>query len=198
MIANSSTTGVDAAFRFTAAVAVLLCVAGCDRSDDEVTHHVTAAADTAPSEQPLDVVPSEPEPENILTLSAGFMPDPYVYEGTTTGVRDASGLGRRCTGFIAEEPDFELVATRDFTELFLLAHSETDVGLVVETPKGEYLCNRDYRGWRSTDPRLDGYFHKGTYRIWLTVPERDQSASFLFGLSELATVQPKELPEFRR
>lgn len=117
---------------------------------------VYASAETAsfPSANPV-VQEDQPadgialaDPANDLTrvslsLSSGFLMDPYLLRVISGGSQEASSLDKSCQGFIKEQPDVVINWSGEADALHLFTYSDGDAMLVVETPDGEFLCNDD-------------------------------------------------------
>lgn len=178
-------TGVRGTRRVVLAAA--LFAGGCDGGDEPPpiepipVPKLASTADKAPVE--------EPEHETIR-LDNGFVPDPHVVEGAVVGSMDATTLADTCSGWIASEPDHLLETLGTFAELRVMAHSEDDATLIVETPDGTRWCADDDEG---TDPVIARAFSPGTYRIWVGAPEPEVEMAYVLGLSELADVSAASL-----
>lgn len=168
-------------------LAAALLAGGCDGDDG-----APASAPPPPPElaNVADQAPhAEPEDETIR-LDNGFVPDPRVAEGSVVGTVDAQTVAEDCSGWIATEPSEMFEALGTFAELHVLAHSDSDATLMVETPSGDHLCSDDDEG---TDPVVVAPFPRGTYRIWVGAPEPDVEMAYALGLSELSSVTAASL-----
>jgi len=125
-----------------------------------------------------------------VTLNPGFMPDPHREQGTSGGGVNASTLNPSCAGWVAQTPDHLFVASANFANLRVMAHSDADITLVVQKPDGTYLCNDDSEG---LNPLVSGPFPPGTYKIWVGSYEQGVNSRYTLGFSELATVNPSAL-----
>ena len=147
------------------------------------------AAEVAPPEE----APSPGESNfGTISIAPGFSLDPHVVSGTSGGSASAAELHADCAGQISATPDHLLVAGGVFTSLRIMAHSETDVTLVVERPDGTYLCNDDAEG---DDPIVEGMFPTGTYKIWVGSYNADTNGRYVLGISELSDPMPSTLSE---
>ena len=141
---------------------------------------------------------SEPPSDSrfgVLTLAPGFIPDPATMSGTVEvqDLVDASTLGSSCIGQISRNPDHLLIADGDFANLRVLAFSEVDITLVVQSPDDTYRCNDDAEG---LNPIVEGPFPQGVYRIWVGTYQREERrpSTYTIGFSELNSVTPRSLP----
>lgn len=101
-----------------------------------------------------------------VSLSSGFLPDPYVVDIIAGGTQDASQVGNYCRGYVASAPDFDLYYDAGSFDLSFIAVSETDTTLVVRDPNGVYHCDDDGFGYPNpqvtvTDPA------SGLYDVWV-------------------------------
>jgi len=96
---------------------------------------------------PVDGI-AQADPANDLTrvslsLSSGFIMDPYLLRVVSGGLQEASSLDEACQGFIKKQPDVVIDWSGEAAALHLFTYSNGDAMLVVETPDGEFLCNDD-------------------------------------------------------
>ncbi|MFT5356474.1 MAG: hypothetical protein ACI9KE_003699 [Polyangiales bacterium] len=148
----------------------------------------------APEEAPeVEEAPSPGESNfGTISIAPGFTPDPHVVSGTSGGSASAADLSADCAGQISATPDHLLVAGGVFTNLRVMAHSDTDVTLVVERPDGTYLCNDDAEG---DDPIVESTFAAGTYKIWVGSYNADTNGRYTLGISEMPEPMPSTLSE---
>ena len=101
-----------------------------------------------------------------VSLSAGFVPDPYVHRVTAGGTLDASRvIGGNCLGTIANAPDFRMYYSAGGYALTIHATSGADTTLVVNAPDGSWHCNDD---WDGLDPGMTFPAPmSGQYDVWL-------------------------------
>lgn len=88
------------------------------------------------------------------SLTAGFLPDPYVRNLTAGGRVDLSNCtDGQWTGFVVTRPDFRLfysgTSPTGLLTFALEARSDVDTVLVVNAPDGSWHYNDDYRGFNS-------------------------------------------------
>lgn len=126
-----------------------------------------------------------------ISLAAGFTPDPHVAQGVSGGQQEASSLGAGCQGYISGTPDHLLQLQTSFNMLRIMAASQRDTTLVVQTPQGSYLCNDDSDGHHPMVQAAN--LAQGTYRIWVGSYQAQDGAPYQLGLSELSAVTPSSL-----
>lgn len=136
-----------------------------------------------PRVEPPDPYLHTPSRFGAVHLHAGFNPDPRVVEGSAIGEVRASSLHRKCKGWVAERPDYLLTADTAFLELHVLGRSREDVSLVVRKPDGTVVCNDNRNGTR--DPMLRSEFPIGSSQVWVGVREKDATALYSLGFSEV-------------
>jgi hypothetical protein len=100
-----------------------------------------------------------------VSLSPGFMPDPYEIDVVAGGSIDAASIEGNCVGMIADAPDFRLQYTGGGSQLFVGVVSSTDTTLVVNGPDGTWYCDDDSNGF---NPVVGGDSpDAGQYDIWV-------------------------------
>ncbi len=102
-----------------------------------------------------------------ITLSAGFLPDPYVRNITAGGGYDLAA----CQGFggwngsVASAPDFDLYWNGASPALTITVTSGADTVLLVNAPDGQFYWDDDSYGH---DPSLTfANPQPGLYDIWI-------------------------------
>lgn len=125
----------------------------------------------AQDEQPLDV--TAPAEFGSVSISAGFMPDPYRV-ATIIGGGDVEAarrnLGPNCVGFIGIVPDIRvsLGTALPFMRIIYISDTiTTDTAMVVRDPSGNFRCNNNSFG--IFNPSLD--FENavpGDYTVWIS------------------------------
>lgn len=162
-------------------IAMLACVAtvGCTEKEPPPTESVPPAVE-ARTPDPYEHSSSR---FGDVHLHAGFNPDPRVVEGTAVGEVLASTIHRKCKGWIAEKPDYLLVADTAFLQLHVLGRSHEDVSLVVRKPDGMVVCNDNRPGTR--DPMVRSDFPIGSSQIWIGVKTEGAQALYHLGFSEV-------------
>ncbi len=117
-------------------------------------------------------------------LSAGFTPDPYTVQVTSSGSRDARDLGGDCRGSIANAPDFRLNYTAGVFDLTIGVVSDSDTTLVVNGPGGAWYCDDD--GGEGLNPLLEfSDPASGQYDIWVGSYSEGDYAGATLSISEL-------------
>lgn len=121
-----------------------------------------------------------------VELGAGFLPDPYVVRVAGGGSIDASELGGACVGFIAEAPDFQVVLSSESASFFLLALSEADTSLVVNSPTGDWICDDD--SGEGLNPLIEFSPNvSGVFDIWVGSIDEGANPITAILISELAS-----------
>lgn len=119
-----------------------------------------------------------------VSLSAGFLPDPYrirVRAGgdwyfTTTNTCQRGG-------WFANAPDFRLFYQAGGYSLFIFAEGPGDTMLLVNAPDGGWYCNDDYSGLH---PAI--IFNRpmsGRYEIWVGTYNRARVRNTILSISEI-------------
>jgi hypothetical protein len=116
-----------------------------------------------------DIIPGAQPTYGTVSLSAGFVPDPYEIGITSGGSVSARiALGSECAGYINDVPDFNIRWSGSTSDLFIgftSDYSSDDTTLVVRTPSGFYWCSDDAYG---LDPEVWlAYPAAGTYQVWV-------------------------------
>lgn len=148
---------------------ILLCVVAFSAT---LTVSVTAQDTLEPT--PTSTTPTNLDPAGVpnyggLTLTAGFLPDPWIVSASSGGEIDASqlSLGAGCTGFVSSAPDFTLAynGTPLSDNLRILYVGSGDTTLIVSDPNGNFACADNSE---TTDPILDFPAPaEGTYSLWV-------------------------------
>jgi len=102
-----------------------------------------------------------------VSLSAGFLPDPYTIGVRSGGGASASdwGVGSSCVGYVATTPDFQLYWSGSSSMLHIYVIGDGDTTLLVRNPNGYWYCNDDYY---QLDPSVFiEYPTQGRYDIWV-------------------------------
>ncbi|MEM6956750.1 MAG: hypothetical protein AAF645_13735, partial [Myxococcota bacterium] len=138
------------------------------------------------------VAPPMDAPDETITLSTGFSPDPQTMTGTAGGFRDVSEIGAPadCVGQVSVGPNAVLNLTADFPSLTIMANSADDTTLVVQQPDGSFLCNDDFEGY---NPAVQGAFSAGEYKVWVGTFSEDAHPRFTLGVTANAELQPSSL-----
>jgi serine protease Do len=109
-----------------------------------------------------------------INLAAGFPLDPFFVSVNGGGEVDASTLAADCVGYINTAPTVTVNWTGEADFLRAFFASVHDPVLVVETPRGDYLCNDDANALL-LDPvvRIDQPA-AGRYNVWVGSYAADQ------------------------
>jgi hypothetical protein len=103
--------------------------------------------------------------QEVINLSAGFLPDPIETSVVSGGPNDASDLGGSCVGMIAGSPDVVVNFDSNGGTLSFSHVSGGDTSLVINAPNGRYYCNDDSNG---LNPVVTfGSAASGQYDVWV-------------------------------
>lgn len=134
---------------------------------------------------PGPVTPGPVGPGGQVSLTSGFLPDPYTVNVNAGGPVDARGrAGGRCVGYMAEAPSLTLDYTAGSYQLFLSAASSADTTLVVLGPDGRYYCDDDGAGNFNPGVHMPNP-SSGRYQIWVGTYAAIGSASARLHVSEI-------------
>lgn len=140
--------------------------------------------------------PAAPPPaataQQIVTLARGFMPDPKIVMGNTTGTVDAAAMGPGCRGFVGLAPNHTLVLQSDSPRMRVMGRSEIDIMLAIRRPDGSVICNDDGVN-QGFNPLLAQPFTAGTYQIYVGTYQANTSATYRLGFSELTSVDTNDI-----
>jgi len=105
----------------------------------------------------------------LVTLSAGFAPDPLVLPVLAGGSVNAAMADEACKGYIARWPDFAIDYEAGGFALHVSAVSEADTVLVAADPSGRISCNDDAdRARTGVHPGITfDAPESGRYRVWV-------------------------------
>ena len=151
----------------------------------------TATASSAPPSTDATRLDYTLTPDHgVITLEAGFVPDPHSVEMVSGGPVAVSYLGDDCSGYASAQPDLELQYTKgSFDTLRFYFIGDGDTTLVINGPDGEYVCGDDANG--TLDPRID--FDdpaSGAYDIWIGSYSPDASISGTLHITENTSNRP--------
>ncbi|MCF8880384.1 hypothetical protein L5876_11210 [Hyphobacterium sp. SN044] len=123
-----------------------------------------------------------------VSLSGGFLPDPYTVEllagGDTEVYGNVTGTGA-CRGYVTRSPDFELDFEPGSLDLYISAASASDTTLVVNGPDGRWYCDDDGGEGGFNPGILFENPEGGVYDIWVgTYSQRDPVRAIL-NISEI-------------
>jgi hypothetical protein len=120
-------------------------------------------ASAASARQSGDLDPSLSANFGSISLSPGFLPDPYTVSMRSGGDMSASAVG--CAGYVTDAPDFELFLTDTSSLLRIFFVADGDTTLIINDPYGQWYCNDDYSG---VNPMIElASAPGGTYDIWV-------------------------------
>ena len=122
-----------------------------------------------------------PAAMQMITLGAGFAPDPTIVATTAGGSIPASTLAvgdAYCAGSIGAMPNITLTTTTAIAGLRVLVRATDDTTLVVRLSDGRVLCDDDGGGY--PNPAVQGDFPAGVHQIYV--------GSFHVGETPAATV----------
>src|SRR5688572_85994 len=73
-----------------------------------------------------------------ISLSPGFLPDPYAVSVQSGGNENASAIG--CAGYVTRAPDLELFLTDPSSRLSIFFVGNGDTTLIINDPYGQWYC----------------------------------------------------------
>ncbi|WP_029415860.1 hypothetical protein [Brevundimonas bacteroides] len=113
----------------------------------------------------LALCASSASAQEVINLSAGFLPDPIETSVVSGGGNDASDIGGSCVGMIADSPDVVVNFDSNGGTLSFSHVSGGDTSLVINAPNGRYYCNDDANG---LNPVVTfGSAQSGQYDVWV-------------------------------
>lgn len=127
------------------------------------------------------VAPAAPGGTQVVTIGAGFAPDPTVATTIAGGGIAASSLvtdGTYCAGNVGMLPNVSLTTTTPIAGLRVLVRSSEDTTIMVRLSDGRVLCDDDGGGY--PNPAVLADFPAGTHQIYV--------GTFHSGDAPLATV----------
>jgi hypothetical protein len=93
----------------------------------------------------LSLLSSPAAAQEVLTLRAGFTPDPRTLTMKAGGDIEVD-VGECTYGYIAESGAMGIEYTAGSLDLYVYAESDGDTMLLIETPSGDVLCDDDSYG----------------------------------------------------
>lgn len=135
----------------------------------------------------LDLNPTAEPNFGTVSLSSGFLPDPFIVTAQSGGQVDAGtqDLGN-CYGFVTAAPDFRLTWDGEGDLLRIFFVSLEDATLMVRAPDGEFECNDDFN---SLNPAVEfDEAADGDYAIWIGSYNADEMIPGYLMISELSSV----------
>jgi hypothetical protein len=131
----------------------------------------------------LALCASSASAQQVVNLSAGFLPDPVEVDVYSGGPNDASDLGGSCVGAIAGSPDVVVNFDSAGGTLSFSHVSGGDTSLIINGPDGRYYCNDDSNG---LNPVLTwGSAPSGQYDVWVGAVGEPTGGTLLISESPL-------------
>lgn len=170
---------------------ISVMVFGCNRKGrtpvrdpaDEVRAEKTDKAAEVDTSNGLN---PEGEPNSqLVSLNAGFHPDPYKVEVKSGGAEDVGplSLGHECKGYVSRNPDVRLDYSAGDYPLNFYTISEGDATIIVNMPDGSWVCSYDDDGHNPAV--LLSNPQSGRYAVWVGSYD---------GAAGDATLQISEMP----
>jgi hypothetical protein len=131
----------------------------------------------------------------MLTLSAGFLPDPTTAATVAGGGISASTLATPdvyCAGNVGVLPNMTLTTTTPIAGLRVLVRSTADTTLVVRLSDGRVLCNDDGGGY--PNPAVMADFPAGTHQIYVGSFHTGETPAATIGLTTNPMLANEALP----
>lgn len=102
------------------------------------------------------------------TLRPGFLPDPVNVNVVSGGNLDARtlNLGPGCMGFVTRRPDYIVRMTGNSRSLRMYVTAPGDTTLLVNTGRGQWVCNDDSYGGTNPTVNLPNA-GAGQYDVWV-------------------------------
>lgn len=125
--------------------------------------------------------------QQVVTLSAGYLPDPRVLSGVSGGPVPAMQVQRNCRGYIPAEPTFIMNTPTGFNFLRIFAESSGDTTLMVRSTTGTWCADDTY----GANPGVDlSALGPGRYDIYVGSYSARSSHPFQLSISELRSTLP--------
>lgn len=119
-----------------------------------------------------------------VNLQAGFTPDPYRVNITSGGTLSASGASSGCTGWVANDPDYQVRYAAGAFNLSFSSTSSSDTTLVIIAPNGSIYCDDD--SGNGLNPIVTiGNPPSGIYNVWVGSYRSGEYAPATLSISEL-------------
>jgi hypothetical protein len=93
----------------------------------------------------LSMLAPSADAQEVLTLRAGFTPDPRTLTMKAGGDTEVD-MGECTYGYISESGAMGIEYTAGSLDLYVYAESDGDTMLLIETPSGDVLCDDDSYG----------------------------------------------------
>jgi hypothetical protein len=125
--------------------------------------------------------------QQVVALSAGFLPDPRVVAGMSGGPVPAMNVQRNCRGYIPPQPTVILNTNTGFNFLRVFAQSPGDTTLMVRGTTGTWCADDTYGANPGVD--LSG-LPPGRYDIYVGSYSANASHPFQLSFTEMQHVTP--------
>ena len=106
----------------------------------------------------------------LISLTAGFRPDPHSTRLTSGGGVDVTYLGNNCAGYAAVAPDVRLSwngSSNQFRIYFQADDLNQDTTLIINRPDGGWVCNDDFDDTTRNPMIVFDSPAAGQYDIWV-------------------------------
>jgi hypothetical protein len=126
------------------------------------------------------------------SIAPGFTPDPLTASITSGGGINAAnaGLPSGCVGWVAANPDFNVVLTGNSNFLrFFVNNTNEDTTLVINGPNGQWFCNDDSFNGRNPSVDFNGA-GSGTYNVWVGSYTQGTNTRVQLNVTELQGQHP--------
>ncbi len=141
---------------------------------------ILAITEFSESSWETDLQAASPE----ISLSGGFLPDPYVFEVVAGGPNDADNLSNGCAGYVSDGPTYRLnysPSTTSSLGLGIYTSADYDTTISIQSPGGSWFCNDD----NSSLENLNGGYYfsspeSGEYDIYVGTYSEDNSGRLAF------------------
>jgi len=129
-------------------------------------------------------IPAAAQTFGSVSLTAGFTPDPYRTQITSGGNIAASTLFTNCTGWVADNVDFNVHYNAGNYPLTISSTSDADTTLIIQGPDGTWYCDDD------SGPGLNPSItirspRSGRYAVWVGSYRQGQYARATLSVSEI-------------
>jgi len=139
------------------------------------------------------------QPAGPVSLSAGFVPDPYAAAVTAGGPIDVASLnlssanGESCRGFAPDNPQVALTWSGQSPNLrifFVAGQTGGDTTMIVQQPNGAFLCSDDFPGG-NLNPLVDiPNAGPGVYNVYVGTFGSGQSVAGTLYITEVMQLDP--------
>ena len=115
-----------------------------------------------------------------ITLPPGFT-GTKVLEGTLGGPLEARVWGPGCSGFVASEPNHEVLSEASLPYVRVTVNGGgVDTTLALQLPDGTYRCNDDFEG---VNPMVEGPLPAGLIKVWIGAYTASATGNYRLGIS---------------